>query len=89
MNLCLQDTLVHGSAVGTATPKHPKIRYSQMQSGKSVIIAVGTTHQSFNQERTSTQKFYCLWQNTSKRDAATKKKAKLCFSASLSTRLLA
>ena len=68
MNLCLQDTLVHGSAVGTATPKHPKIRYSQMQSGKSVIIAVGITHQSFNQERTSTQKFYCLWQNTSKRD---------------------
>ena len=44
MILCLQDTLVHGIAVGTATPKHPNIRYSQIYSGKSVIIAVGRTY---------------------------------------------
>ena len=33
MNLCLQSILAHGSAVGTATPKHPLFNQLHMWSG--------------------------------------------------------
>ena len=50
MDLCLQDTLVHSSAVGIAMPKQPKIKYSQNWLGQSAIMAVdkklGKSHPS-------------------------------------------
>ena len=43
MDLCLQFTLVHGSALGTATPKEPKINLFHIYSkklGGTVVMEV-------------------------------------------------